>query len=65
MQSGSKITVSLCNDKHRLKVGEPGYPVASAERGRVMVSKCTSQSSQNYPQCEACKDLPKVHKYGK
>ena len=28
------------DDKHRMKVGEPGYPVASAERGRrVMVKK--------------------------
>ena len=27
------------DDKHRLKVGEPGYPVASAERGRRVIVK--------------------------
>ena len=28
------------DDKHRCKVGEPGYPVAAVERGRqVIVSK--------------------------
>ena len=25
------------DDKHRLKVGEPGYPVAAAERGRRVI----------------------------
>ena len=34
----------LCiDDKHRAKVGEPGYPVAAAERGRrVIVARGTS-----------------------
>ena len=28
----------LCiDDKHRLKVGEPGFPVAAAERGRKVI----------------------------
>ena len=27
------VFVSL-NDKHRIKIGEPNYPVAAAERGR-------------------------------
>ena len=36
------LLVSL-DDKHRVKVGEPGFPVAAAERGRrVIVSKNTS-----------------------
>jgi len=31
------------DDKHRLKVGEPGFPVAAAERGRrVMVRAGTT-----------------------
>lgn len=31
------------DDKHRLKVGEPGFPVAAAERGRrVMVRSGTT-----------------------
>lgn len=25
------------DDKHRLKVGEPGFPVAAAERGRRVI----------------------------
>ena len=30
------------DDKHRIKVGEPGFPVAVAERGRkVLVSRDT------------------------
>lgn len=33
------IFVSL-DDKHRIKVGEPGYPVAAAEHGRrVLVAQ--------------------------
>lgn len=28
--------VSL-DDKHKIKIGEPGYPIAAAERGRVPV----------------------------
>ena len=39
MQSLSEITVCL-DDNNRLEVGEPGYLVASAERGRrVLVRK--------------------------
>lgn len=26
------------DDKHRIKVGEPGFPVAAAERGRRVLS---------------------------
>ena len=34
--------VSL-DDKHRIKVGEPGFPVAAAERGRrVLVNRDTT-----------------------
>lgn len=33
------VFVSL-DDKHRIKVGEPGYPIAAAERGRrVLVGR--------------------------
>ena len=33
----------LLDDKHRIKVGEPGYPVAAAERGRrVLVVRDTT-----------------------
>lgn len=37
----SKTTVFfLLDDKHRVKVGEPGFPVATAERGRrVLVGR--------------------------
>ena len=30
------------DDKHRLKVGEPGFPVAAAERGRRVIVMKTS-----------------------
>ena len=31
-------SVFICDDdKHRIKVGEPGYPLAAAERGRQVV----------------------------
>ena len=30
------------DDKHRLKVGEPGFPVAAAEWGRVLVRAGTT-----------------------
>ena len=33
------ILVSV-DDKHRCKVGEPGYPVAAAERGRRVLVGC-------------------------
>ena len=35
------ISTFVClDDKHKVKIGEPGYPVAAAERGRqVVVSK--------------------------
>ena len=33
--------VSL-DDKHRVKVGEPGFPAAAAERGRVFVGRNTT-----------------------
>jgi len=33
------VTNFICiDDKHRVKVGEPGFPVAAAERGREVVS---------------------------
>ena len=33
-----EISVFACiDDKHRIKVGEPGFPVASAERGRQVM----------------------------
>ena len=36
-------TMVSIDDKHRLKVGEPGFPVAAAERGRrVMVRAGTT-----------------------
>ena len=36
------VFVSL-DDKHRIKIGEPGYPVSAVERGkRVMVTQNTS-----------------------
>ena len=25
------------DDKHRIKIGEPGYPVAAVERGRQVI----------------------------
>ena len=32
------ISVFACiDDKHRIKVGEPGFPVAAAERGRQVI----------------------------
>ena len=30
-------TMVCIDDKHRLKVGEPGFPVAAAERGRKVI----------------------------
>ena len=30
-------TLVCIDDKHRLKVGEPGFPVAAAERGRKVL----------------------------
>ena len=30
--------VICLDDKHRLKVGEPGFPVAAAERGRRVIA---------------------------
>ena len=39
---GQRSLFVCLNDKHRLKVGEPGYPLRSTKRGRrVMVSKGT------------------------
>ena len=34
------VTEMVClDDKHRMKVGEPGYPVAAVERGRRVIVK--------------------------
>ena len=39
---GQRSLFVCLNDKHRLKVGDPGYPLRSTKRGRrVMVSKGT------------------------
>lgn len=38
-----KCVFTCLDDKHRIKIGEPGYPVAAVERGkRVMVSRNAS-----------------------
>ena len=44
MLSFSVFSVLAClDDKHKVKVGEPGFPVAAAERGRqVLVRSSTS-----------------------
>lgn len=37
------------DDKHRIKIGEPGFPVAAAERGRrVLMSRGTSFEVDNH-----------------
>ena len=43
-------TTFVClNDKHHIKVGEPGYPVAAVERGRrVIVCKDVSFEVGNH-----------------
>ena len=34
------LSTFICiDDKHRIEIGEPGYPVAAAERGQVIVSQ--------------------------
>ena len=34
------VTEMVClDDKHRMKVGEPGYPVAAVEQGRRVIVK--------------------------
>jgi len=33
-----EFTTIVCfDDKHRIKIGEPGFPVAAAERGRRVI----------------------------
>lgn len=33
-----EISLFVCiDDKHRIKVGEPGYPVAAVERGKEVI----------------------------
>ena len=33
-----ELSTFVCiGDKHRIKIGEPGYPVAAAERGRQVI----------------------------
>ena len=33
-----ELSTFICiNDKHRIKIGEPGYPVAAVERGRQVI----------------------------
>ena len=36
------------DDKHRIKVGEPGYPVASAEHGRRVIAKSGGKDHNFY-----------------
>ena len=36
------ISLFVClDDKHRIKVGEPGFPVAATERGREVIVSST------------------------
>jgi len=54
-----KAMVSI-DDKHRLKVGEPGYPVAAVERGRrVMVKTGTTFEVMNHD-FKKCSIVPSV-----
>uniref|UniRef100_U9TKM5 Uncharacterized protein n=1 Tax=Rhizophagus irregularis (strain DAOM 181602 / DAOM 197198 / MUCL 43194) TaxID=747089 RepID=U9TKM5_RHIID len=43
------------DDKHRCKVGEPGYPVAAVERGKQVIVSCSKSfivSDHDFTKCE-------------
>ena len=37
MQHRELVTLVSMDDKHKVKVGEPSYPLASAERGKQVI----------------------------
>ena len=40
-----ELSVFICiDDKHRIEVGKPGYPVAAVERGRQVIVSQTEES---------------------
>lgn len=45
-----EYSIFVCmDDKHRIKIGEPNYPVAAAERGkRVLVRRNESFQVEDY-----------------
>lgn len=65
IQNRELVTLVSMDDKHKIKVGEPSYPLAAAERGKQVIvginqvmavgdhdfSKCTLTPSVNLMVC--------------